>query len=91
MTIAWRTGELLWRQWEGETVVFNVSSGNTHLMSTTAVEVLRLIKKDALTAEEISRRLMTSAGDSCDEEVVTNVENLLRNLDHLGLIEPVSQ
>ena len=89
MTIAWRAVELLWREWEGDSVVFNVNSGNTHLLNSTTVEVLRLLEKEALSTGEISDRLM--AGLSSDEEVINNVETLLKNLDHLGLIEPVSQ
>ena len=91
MGIAWRAVELLWREWEGESVVFNVNSGNTHLVNPTVVEVLRMIEKDALTPCEISQRLIATVGGSCDDEIISNVENLLANLDRLGLVEPASQ
>ena len=91
VTPPWKATELLWREWDGENIVFNVSSGNTHLLQPTAVDVLRLLEKETLSAEEISERLISMVGVSSDEEIVKNVETLLMNLDHLGLIEPVPQ
>lgn len=81
----------MWREWEGESIVFNVNSGNTHLLTSTAVDVLRLLEKEALSASEISDHLISMVGISSDEEVISNVETLLKNLDHLGLIEPAAQ
>jgi len=89
MALGWKAAKLSWREWEGEIVVFSVNSGNTHLISPAAGDVVRLLEKEVLSATEISDRLM--AGLSSDEEVISNVETLLKNLDHLGLIEPVSQ
>lgn len=91
VTVLWRATKLLWREWEGESVVFNVNSGNTHLLSSTAVGVLRLLEREVLSVGEISDRLISTIGISSDEEVVNNVETLLKNLDHMGLIEPVSR
>ena len=91
VTLVWKASELLWREWEGENVVFNLNSGNTHLLNSAAVDVLRLLEKETLSAEEISERLISMVGGSSDEEIVKNVETLLMNLDHLGLVEPVPQ
>ena len=92
MTLVWKASELLWREWEGENVVFNLNSGNTHLLNPATVDVLRLLEKETLGAEEISARLISEVGVSSDEEeVVKNVETLLMNLDNLGLVEPVPQ
>ena len=91
MTIAWRAAELLCGEWEGESVVFNVNSGNTHLVSPTAFQLLRIIERDALTPREISQRLIATVCESCDDEIISNVESLLANLDRLGLVEPASQ
>ena len=92
VTLVWKASELLWREWEGENVVFNLNSGNTHLLNPATVDVLRLLEKETLGAEEISARLISEVGVSSDEEeVVKNVETLLMNLDNLGLVEPVPQ
>jgi PqqD family protein of HPr-rel-A system len=91
MNMGWRTVKLLWREWDGETVVYNVNSGNTHLLNPTAVEVLRMIERDVLTAGELSDRLMNRLGGSSNEEIMDGVKSLLVNLDHLGLVETLSQ
>ena len=92
VTLVWKASELLWREWEGENVVFNLNSGNTHLLNPATVDVLRLLEKETLGAEEISALLISEVGVSSDEEeVVKNVETLLMNLDNLGLVEPVPQ
>ena len=85
----WRTANLHWQTWAGEHVVYNVSSGNTHLLNATAVQTLKLLGRRPASVADISNQLTSSAGLSADEEVLQQVESLIANLDELGLVEPV--
>jgi PqqD family protein of HPr-rel-A system len=89
VTRSWQAAELLWREWDGEAIVYGKSSGSTHLLNPMAAEVLRIIETKAKTPLEISHQLASRANVSVDTEVINKVETLLANLDHLGLIEPV--
>jgi len=56
----WRLPEgvqLLWRSWDGEAVVYNVASQQTHLLDAFSAAALREIDAAPKTAEELSARL----------------------------------
>ncbi len=91
VNVFWRSAKLLWREWEGKHVVFNLNSGNTHFLSSTAVEVLRLLEKEELSVGAISDSLISKIGVSSDKEIISKVEGLLKNLDHMGLVESVTR
>lgn len=89
---AWKvTGaaKLHWRCWDGDYVVFNPLSGDTHLLEAVAGRVLMDILASPATTDELILRtadfLDVETGDGLSEYV----KDVLSKLDELGLIEPV--
>jgi len=88
--LSWTTPRLVWKSWGEEVIVFNVASGNTHLLSPVAAQALRILEQNPATIFELSNKLAGSASVDADEEFIEHVEKLITNLDELGLVEPVS-
>ena len=87
----WRAVQLQWKSWQDGDVVFNARSGNTHLLTPLAAQVLHKLARQPATSFELARGLAADAALESGEDLVKSVEQLLANLDELGLIEPVSQ
>ncbi len=85
--LLWQSTKLIWKSWGDEVLVFNVASGNTHLLSPMAAQVLKSLEKLPLTTSQVAQKLALSANLSVDEEISQQVENLILNLDELGLVE----
>jgi len=71
-------------------VVYNAASGNTHLLTPIAAEVLKILEIQPLSVRDIAQRLALSANVSVDEEITRQVANLIVSLDDLGLIDPAA-
>jgi PqqD family protein of HPr-rel-A system len=89
-TWSWKTPTLLWKSWGEEVIVFNLASGNTHLLNPVAAQVLRALERKPANTFELSSQIAASANIDADEEFIQHVEQLVTNLDELGLVEPVS-
>jgi PqqD family protein of HPr-rel-A system len=87
--IRWKPGELVWRSWGGESVVFHVPSADTHFLSSSAAFVLQRLEKQPLNAIELAEKLTAANGLELDDDLLQHVERLLANLHALALIEPV--
>jgi PqqD family protein of HPr-rel-A system len=86
----WKTFPLLWKTWGEESIVFNESSGNTHLLNPTAAKILSIVQSQPNSAEEISLKIASESELGADEEILERVAVVLETLDSLGLIEPLS-
>jgi PqqD family protein of HPr-rel-A system len=80
----------LWKTWGEESIVFNQSSGNTHLLNPTAAKILSIVQSQPSSAEEISLKIASESELGADEEILQRVDVVLETLDSLGLIEPLS-
>ncbi len=80
---------LLWREWNGDFVVFNPASGDTHLRNTSAGGILRLLEESPATVSDLSHVIARHSDESPGAELENRVMALLTELDELGLIEPV--
>lgn len=87
----WRAADLRWRSWDQQWAVYNIASGNTHLLTAIAAEILRVLEHKPATAVDLSQKLAASASLRPDEELIDQVRKLLANLDDMGLIESVPQ
>ncbi|MGE0451422.1 MAG: HPr-rel-A system PqqD family peptide chaperone [Vicinamibacterales bacterium] len=80
---------LLWKTWDGEAIVFNPASGDTHRLDLVASAGLRCLESQALSAaglrDALSRRLEVPA----DDNLLEYADRLLNDFTELGLIEPV--
>jgi len=77
------------KSWEDGVVVYNLDSGNTHLLNPIAGQVLKLLADAPADATTVARRLAGQIDLDSDLELDYNVASLLNHLDSLGLIEPV--
>jgi PqqD family protein of HPr-rel-A system len=89
MTAVWRTANLLTKSWPDGVVVYNQDSGNTHLLTPIAGQVLKLLADAPADAPTVARRLAGQIDLDSDLELDYNVASLLNHLDSLGLIESV--
>lgn len=90
MAAVWHAANLLTKSWQDGVVVYNLDSGNTHLLNPIAGEVLKLLADAPADATTIACRLACQINLESDLELDYNVASLLIHLDSLGLIEPVS-
>jgi PqqD family protein of HPr-rel-A system len=88
----WRAisdSELRWRCWGDECVVYHTGSGDTHLLTAEAVDVLQTLQRKSATAEELADRIETSYHVSWDAELEAHIEQVLTHLRQADLIERV--
>jgi PqqD family protein of HPr-rel-A system len=90
MTAVWRVAKLLTKSWRDGVVVYNLDSGNTHLLNPIAGQVLKLLADTPADAPTIARQLAGQIDLDSDPDLDYNVSSLLNHLDSLGLIEPVT-
>lgn len=82
--------ELHWRSWEPDQfLIYHAQSGDTHYLNTVAAEVLRYLQGQSATADELTKQLASTVGMEPDNALFNQIEQLLQQLDGLGLIEPV--
>ena len=90
LEITWRAAAALHvRNWDGDYVVYNPLSGNTHILDIVTGEVLKTVMQAPVRAsalpEQVANFLEMSAADG---GLTQHVVEILGMLDDLGLIEP---
>jgi PqqD family protein of HPr-rel-A system len=90
-TEVWRAGHLLMKSWDDGVIVYNLDSGTTHLLNPTAGQVLYYLAAAHASAGALSHRLASENDLESDQELDHTVEDLLKQLDSLGLIEPITE
>ncbi len=79
-------GHLLDREWDGEIVLLNTLSGDTHLLGHDASLVYRLLQRGPHTDFELVQEFVRDS-DACDrEDLGARVEAALLEFSRLGLI-----
>ena len=79
--------KLHWRCWDGEYIVFNSGSGDTHLFDKDSAEVLQVLEQSPFTEQQLIKKFFSSPSIEPDEEELHYLKKLLMNLHQLGLIE----
>ncbi len=88
----WRIagGERLqWRYWDGDYVVFNPLSGQTHLLDIVTGKVLMLIMSGSSSATEFRSEISTFLEVDDDNRLSKSISDILSRLEEAGLIEPL--
>lgn len=83
--------KLLSVTWDDETVVYNCSSGDTHLLNRIATEALICLQNHPCTRKELADMLISPSILSENQELDEEIETLLLNFQELGLIQPVNE
>ena len=79
---------LHWRCWDGECILFNAASGQTHLLNRVGSAALRLLEQGPHTELELQQQLARELDLMIDDEVCAYIKTMMVNMDDLGLIEP---
>ena len=82
-----RPGQTLqYRQWDGECILYNDLSGDTHLLGEAALELLLALRRGPATQAALAAILQ--AGFEIDPaELASETDALLRDLQHLHLVD----
>ena len=78
---------LHFRLWDDEFVVYNSLSGDTHLLGSTAAQILLKLQQAPSDSTTLAESLAPLLNDERDDEFVVQVEHILADLDTLALIE----
>ena len=80
---------LYWYSWGHEHIVYNAGSGDTHLFNEFAALILSILQDKIATVDELSQLCATSFRQDEDEELRVQLNELLFELDRLGMIERI--
>jgi PqqD family protein of HPr-rel-A system len=86
----WRvisSSALHFRSWDDDFIVYNGLSGDTHLLGSTAAQILLKLQQAPSTAIALSESIAPLMQAEMDNELVFHIENILADLDTLALIE----
>ena len=83
--------KLIWRDWEGDSVIYHPLSGDTQLLDVAVAQVLQQIEEMQATRSESRQRLADFLEVDNDSELDKAVSQILGKLDDLGIIEPVPE
>lgn len=74
------------REWDGEAVLYNDLSGNTHLLDGAALDLLQALREHPADAGQLAVRL-GDRFDAGDDDLVAVICDMLSTLAGLDLIE----
>ncbi|MCS0590973.1 HPr-rel-A system PqqD family peptide chaperone [Massilia norwichensis] len=77
---------LVFREWDGEAVLYNDLSGNTHLLDGGAVDVLLALRAQPLDAATLAARL-ADRFDADADALPAAIADMLTDLARLDLVE----
>lgn len=90
--VKWRlvpADSLCWREWDGEIIVFNDLTGNTHLLNPLAGLVLtRFVESRAMfSAADLTESIGQSEAVEQDVALIEAIGEVLDDLERLGIAE----
>lgn len=77
----------LFQHWDGESVVYNNMSGETHLLEQNSAELLLSIQEQPLSYSSLLNRLTTDSSDTSREEIANHLDNTLTHFQKLNLVD----
>jgi len=83
-------GSLHMRAWDNEVVVYDATSGNTHLLDTTAARILATIANAPADAATLAQALTELSHGTPGEQAHERVDAILAELAGISLITPVT-
>lgn len=70
----------LWRELEGEFLVYDRGSGNIHCFDGVTAELVRLLRREPRSLQEIEAQLAARLDVEADEALARYIDNALREL-----------
>jgi PqqD family protein of HPr-rel-A system len=87
----WKIAKVIFKHWSDGVVVFNVDSGNTHLLNPVTARILKTFAEQPADVVQLARHLASQDDIDADDELIAELEKVLIQLDEMGLIESASQ
>jgi PqqD family protein of HPr-rel-A system len=85
-----RRAELHWRHFDGEWVVFEAGSGDTHQLDPLAAAVLMCLESEAQDINELAEIIASELGMPLSADLTARMGQLIEQFTTLGLVEAVS-
>ena len=79
--------ELCWESWGALHAVFDVRSGETHLLPDPTARVLQRLMVRPGTIREVAETFCVESGEAFNEDSLERIERLFRQLQSVELIE----
>lgn len=80
-------GELLFRFWSPEYVVYNVSTSNSHVLDSITADFLLEVQKNALTKTEANTFFANRLVNNSVQQIENHVDNIISDLQKIYLIK----
>lgn len=80
-----------WRRWGDECIVYNDATGDTHLFSTVALYILDELSKQPVPIDSLATCLFGGENSKEDMDVIQHLSDVLRDLQTLELVEPLTE
>jgi PqqD family protein of HPr-rel-A system len=80
---------LYWEHWGEQHAVFDLLSGETHMLPDPTARVLQQLARCPATVKEVAEYLSLAPDQVCDERFLTYVAGLFLQLQKVGLIEKI--
>lgn len=78
----------LFQHWDGESVVYNNLSGETHLLEQNSAELLASIQEHPLNYNDLLKQLTTTFSNTSNEKIANYLDSTLKHFQEHGLIAP---
>ncbi|MFG6412443.1 HPr-rel-A system PqqD family peptide chaperone [Roseateles sp. DC23W] len=86
-----RRADICWRDWDGLGVVYDDSSGDTHLVDALAIEFLEMLARQQLCVAQLVDQLADALPEQMDVATATAFfDRQLHALQDLGLVEQIA-
>jgi PqqD family protein of HPr-rel-A system len=82
--------EFLWEHGNEESLLFDRRSGQTHLLTATAVEALLYLQKKPHTLPQLADHIADVFEFSRNNDLIEHLEELLKHFVDIGLADPVN-
>lgn len=81
---------LIWKEWDGEAVVFDERSGDTSYIDCVHMEIIHRLRENAADEADLHNRIAAFLNWPIGDEVRACVAAACRHLQRLDLIQPVT-
>ena len=84
---------LIWTQYpdSDEWVAYDPASGDIHLLTSSAHELLQFAAAAPATAESLTMQLAVAMQRDLDEEFIAATHDVIQSMDRAGLLRPVAR
>lgn len=80
---------LVWRVWDGVSVIYHPLSGDTQILDVSTAEIVRSIDRLQPSKGDLCAILARFLEVECDVEIEKAVTQIVGKLDDLGIVEPI--